>query len=270
MTLFFTQQGQAIAAGKFNAISQFPEFALPKFGTVLTHVFGEERPTNRMILLSTLVILMHLCVLFWLINANESDPIPPKPLMMEVSMILMSAAKPSFAPLLAPATPQAIKNPEPLKTQVKAMSKKLLPLLPKVTDAAPAEKAVSLPTAAQTETSAATSATSAMTSNSKESTSSNAEPFIEANYHANYASNPKPEYPAIAKSREWQGKVLLRVQVSTEGLSESVEVEKSSGHDMLDDAAMEAVKRWRFIPAKRGETAIASSVIVPINFSLFD
>jgi protein TonB len=47
-------------------------------------------------------------------------------------------------------------------------------------------------------------------------------------------------------------------------------VDRSSGHDMLDESAIEAVKKWRFIPAKRGETPVASSVIVPIIFTLRD
>jgi periplasmic protein TonB len=47
-------------------------------------------------------------------------------------------------------------------------------------------------------------------------------------------------------------------------------VEKSSGHEMLDDCAVEAVRKWKFIPARRGETAVASSVLVPISFSLND
>jgi protein TonB len=60
--------------------------------------------------------------------------------------------------------------------------------------------------------------------------------------------------------------VKLRVLVSADGLSEHVEVANSSGYAVLDDAAMDAVKKWRFIPAMRGETAVISSVIVPINF----
>lgn len=61
---------------------------------------------------------------------------------------------------------------------------------------------------------------------------------------------------------------MLRVKVSAAGLSDEVEIDQSSGHDMLDESAVETVKKWRFIPAKRGETPIASSVLVPIIFSL--
>jgi protein TonB len=97
-----------------------------------------------------------------------------------------------------------------------------------------------------------------------------AESFTEANYRANYAFNPKPEYPRIARSRGWQGKVLLRVRVSTAGTSENIAVHRSSGHEILDESAIEAVKKWKFVPARRGDTPVASSVVVPILFSLND
>ena len=63
-----------------------------------------------------------------------------------------------------------------------------------------------------------------------------------------------------------QGKVGGKV--SAQGLSDDVTVEQSSGHEILDESAVEAVRKWRFIPAKRGETPVASSVIVPIVFTL--
>ncbi|MDP3391176.1 MAG: energy transducer TonB, partial [Methylococcaceae bacterium] len=69
-------------------------------------------------------------------------------------------------------------------------------------------------------------------------------------------------------SRGWQGKVLLRVSVSAEGLSESVEIFRSCGHDVLDESAVAAVEKWEFVPAKRGSKAVSSSVIVPIIFTL--
>lgn len=94
--------------------------------------------------------------------------------------------------------------------------------------------------------------------------------FTEPYLGAEYQHNPKPEYPSIARSRGWQGKVLLRVQVDAEGRAETVALEQSCGHDMLDESALEAVKQWRFVPAKRDDVAVASSVLVPIIFSLQD
>jgi protein TonB len=106
---------------------------------------------------------------------------------------------------------------------------------------------------------------SAVTDNKTETVT---EQFTEASFKASYLHNPTQEYPAVAKSRGWEGKVMLKVKVSAKGLSESVEVEHSSGHEILDDSAIEAVKQWRFVPAKQGETPIASTVIVPIVFHL--
>jgi protein TonB len=62
--------------------------------------------------------------------------------------------------------------------------------------------------------------------------------------------------------------VLLRVNVSADGHSESVTVYQSSDHEMLDESAVEAVEKWLFIPAKQGDRAVPSTVIVPINFTL--
>ncbi|MEN9559312.1 MAG: hypothetical protein RLZZ502_523, partial [Pseudomonadota bacterium] len=65
-----------------------------------------------------------------------------------------------------------------------------------------------------------------------------------------------------------EGKVLLRVYVDREGQAQQVEIKESSGFERLDKAARETVRRWRFIPAKLGNEAVAAWVLVPINFSL--
>ena len=65
-----------------------------------------------------------------------------------------------------------------------------------------------------------------------------------------------------------EGKVLLKVRVSAQGTALDVAVSKSSGFSRLDAAAADAVTHWRFVPAKRGDEAVDSSVIVPITFAL--
>jgi protein TonB len=62
--------------------------------------------------------------------------------------------------------------------------------------------------------------------------------------------------------------VLLVVRVSAQGQAESVQVRQSSGFERLDEAAMAAVRQWRFVPARRGEEPIAASVLVPLVFKL--
>lgn len=91
---------------------------------------------------------------------------------------------------------------------------------------------------------------------------------VAAQYGAAYLQNPAPAYPMLSRRRREQGTVQLQVWVTIGGRAEKVEVVKSSGFERLDAAALATVKQWRFIPARRGEVAVASSVFVPIVFAL--
>ncbi|WP_424672255.1 energy transducer TonB [Candidatus Binatus sp.] len=87
--------------------------------------------------------------------------------------------------------------------------------------------------------------------------------------HADYARNPPPAYPVIARRRAEQGTVTVSVLVGADGSVERAEVADSSGFDALDDAALETVRsRWRFVPARHGGIAVESWVLVPIRFAL--
>jgi protein TonB len=85
---------------------------------------------------------------------------------------------------------------------------------------------------------------------------------------AGYKNNPTTDYPEIAAERGWEGRVELTVHVLPSGKPDSVVVNKSSGHDILDSEAVSTVKKWIFEPAKRGDTPIDGWVNVPINFKL--
>jgi protein TonB len=67
-----------------------------------------------------------------------------------------------------------------------------------------------------------------------------------------------------------EGKVLLKVFVSREGGVLNIEISQSSGYEILDNAALEAVKNWRFVPARQGETPRDEwvQVQVPVAFVL--
>jgi protein TonB len=83
-----------------------------------------------------------------------------------------------------------------------------------------------------------------------------------------YKNNPAPDYPAQAARQGWQGTVLLRVKVLRTGAVDSIEVVKSSGKKLLDDAAIHTVERWVFAPSTRGSTPIDGFATVPIEFKL--
>ena len=89
-------------------------------------------------------------------------------------------------------------------------------------------------------------------------------------FNAAYLHNPAPVYPPSSRRLGEEGKVLLHVKVSAAGQPVAVDLEKSSKFERLDEAARQAVARWRFVPAKRGEEAVEGSVIVPIVFRLDD
>jgi protein TonB len=85
---------------------------------------------------------------------------------------------------------------------------------------------------------------------------------------AEYLRNPKPAYPPMSKRLGEQGKVLLRVLVGVDGTAQQVTVKQGSGYDRLDDAARQAVLKWRFVPGKRGGTPEAMWYDLPVTFVL--
>jgi periplasmic protein TonB len=84
-----------------------------------------------------------------------------------------------------------------------------------------------------------------------------------------YGENPAPTYPLAARRLGLEGVVLLTVMVGPDGRPLDVSVERSSGHAVLDESAVDTVRsRWRFVPARRDGAPIASRVTVPIRFKL--
>ncbi|HEY7986747.1 MAG TPA: energy transducer TonB [Methylophilaceae bacterium] len=95
------------------------------------------------------------------------------------------------------------------------------------------------------------------------------EPKIEPpRFGVSYLNNPAPAYPPVSRRLGEQGRVVLKVLVNTAGNPESVALDTGSGSDRLDQAAIDAVKQWRFVPAKRNGQALSAYVLVPLKFSL--
>jgi protein TonB len=93
-------------------------------------------------------------------------------------------------------------------------------------------------------------------------------PLIPPNFNADYLDNPPPVYPPLSRRVGEQGKVMLRVLVNARGTADKVELRTSSGSNRLDDAALDTVKHWRFVPARQGDQPVAAWVLIPITFSL--
>lgn len=85
-----------------------------------------------------------------------------------------------------------------------------------------------------------------------------------------YDVHPAPRYPRQALRAGDAGKVTLRVLVDENGQPKQVQIERSSGHRLLDRAARDQVlAKWRFHPATAPDgRRIAAWALVPIEFNL--
>lgn len=87
-------------------------------------------------------------------------------------------------------------------------------------------------------------------------------------FNAAYLRNPPPQYPPAARRSGDEGTVLLKVLVTSDGTAARVELDRSSGSVLLDGAALDAVRIWRFVPARRGAQNVEDWVRVPVVFRL--
>jgi protein TonB len=77
-----------------------------------------------------------------------------------------------------------------------------------------------------------------------------------------------PAYPESARRQGVEGVTTLRFQVLTDGSVGEVAIASSAGHGELDQAAVEAIRKWRFEPARRGKEAVVVWVTLPVRFAL--
>lgn len=95
-------------------------------------------------------------------------------------------------------------------------------------------------------------------------------PQVGPGFAVGSAGNPLPRYPTAARRRGLEGRVVLRVFVGADGRARSVNVRSASPHPILDEAAVETLRRWRFEPARQAGAPVAAWVDVPITFRLRD
>lgn len=139
----------------------------------------------------------------------------------------------------------------------------------------PAPQPQPQPLAAQTEAPSAAAAVPVVTQASPPSAepapaSAPAAPttVTQARFDADYLQNQAPAYPALSRRIGEEGKVVLRVFVEPNGRPSQIQINAGSGSLRLDQAAQEAVWRWEFVPARRGNETVGAWVLVPIVFIL--
>jgi periplasmic protein TonB len=87
-------------------------------------------------------------------------------------------------------------------------------------------------------------------------------------FNAAYLGNPPLRYPVMARKAGIEGTVVVRVLVSKEGRPLNVALEKSSGSSVLDNAAIDLAKAYKFVPARRGQEPVEQSVSMPFVYKL--
>lgn len=179
-----------------------------------------------------------------------------------------SAVKP-IAPIPMPTQPQQEvipeKIPEPIKSEdsfipIPVQPVAELPLIARATIPTPAPVSEPAPTTIQGDNSSPLLG--------RDFTSAIGNPAAKAK--PDYLKNPEPEYPLAARRRRQSGSVVLNVTVSGSGRATEISIKTSSGYDLLDQAALKAVKAWEFKPARIGAVGMESKIEVPIRFKLSD
>ena len=215
---------------------------------------------SRTWLVTGAVLSAH-AALAWLLIQGWVTP----PLTEETDKVIMASV---VMDMPAPPAPK----PQPVQAKPQAQSKtlpKTMPAVqpqlhpsPVVTQAAPSEAAPVVPAAAPT-AAAAPAAAGHQRPNTTPS------PVVSLpSSDADYLNNPTPAYPRMSRRQGEQGTVVLRVFINTEGRAEKAEIRTSSGYSRLDEAALDTVKRWRYVPGKRAGVPEAMWFNVPIRFVL--
>jgi protein TonB len=84
----------------------------------------------------------------------------------------------------------------------------------------------------------------------------------------NPSKNSAPIYPDIARKKGWAGTLILQANISAQGSVESLKILQSTGHDVLDQSAIAAVRQWHFHPQKVNGIPTPVTVELPVKFSL--
>jgi protein TonB len=193
------------------------------------------------------VLLVHVALLW--VAQSELAELPASDASGQVVMADVVSDIPKPAPLTAA---QPAPQPVPTPTPTKSVTQPNTPALnPNSSNA-------------QETTTASTAATAPSTASGKAGSPSLVEPSADADY----LKNPPPGYPRISRRNGEQGTVIVRVFISTQGAPDKAEVRTSSGFVRLDQAALEAVQRWRFVPGRRNGTPEAMWFNIPVRFIL--
>ena len=219
-------------------------------------------------------ILVHGFLLFGLHLDQPAVPLPPAPAPLVVGLIAAAPAPGPAAPPggPGPAAAQPATPREPEKPEREHPPNRPRPPKPPAPKTAAREKTNPEPVAREAPPHDGGIATvSGVGAVSGQSGAPGGPPGgVLASAVPRYRSTPQPEYPAEARQQHQEGVVLLEVEVGADGRPSQIDVKQGSGFPILDRAAVAAVRRWTFDPARTAGLPIESRVEIPIRFRLTD
>lgn len=252
-----------------------------------TRLTPRQNHRLEMIVAILVVIALHVGLVFWLRHSGEAW-VKPNEKIIEVSMVSLPMPKAVLAP--KPSAPLSIPKPtvqkphpeKPIKAKTEPKPSIINTTVPKakpVIDEPKPKPFVPTPVSPQVATQPVASApiinTPSANANSapKSATtlpSSSASSSVPVSKPASGSqvaciACPKPTYPRAAQRRHLQGTVQLKLELSADGHVIHVTVLQSSGHAILDEAAVADVQEWRFAPGQPGVSRMATQLI---NFKM--
>ena len=205
------------------------------------------------------------------------EPRPPEPRKLPPPVV--SPPPDERVALAAPPTPREVAPPEPVAPS------SVPPSAPVVSDTkAPEPSAASVPVPASATSPAPSGAEASLDprpsrngqEGSRQSTVASRSPEASASGPIVRAARPRggyqvrPVYPESARRAGIQGTTLLRIFIERDGRVSDVSIQRSAGDQSLDQAASEAVRRWRFEPAHNSAGPVSIWALVPVEFRIGD
>lgn len=228
----------------------------------------------------TVVLTLHIGVLSLVFGMVNDKPIAEAPSVIQGVLISAVVAKPpepvSVEPLPKPPSPvPPIEEVVPPVEPVDIVEKVIEPVKEVAIEPPPEELVPVEPVETKTEPEPETETETELNDQPPPTTPVTSEPaqqpvetIIPPRVEAYQSNNPPPKYPRLSKRLKEEGTVILELLIAEDGTVAELKVKRSSGFPRLDKAALKAVKRWRYTPALRGDTAIAYRYEQPVSFTL--
>lgn len=217
-----------------------------------------DLPWRFRLSLGAVLLVGHLGLAWWLSARSDAVTVPLTETVLMVSW--QEAAPPQPTPPMP--TP-----PRPLPTPPRLAHPQPTPVPPTVSVPAPSADAAPAPTPTPVAEPSPAPAVSAAAP-APAAPSAPAGPVAVSLRELAVLAQPAPTYPPLARRLGETGVVKVRLKISVAGQVQAAELVASSGFPRLDEAALAAVKRWRFAPPSRDGVPMAVETVAPIRFTL--